>query len=90
MLYLNNLPSGKSPQKQPEDAHLPPELRRAGLMAHMAIPKGKCFGPFNGKIVSKEKPPDKMYFLVSEVSIKSLKLGHDVSRTVRGLSVLSS
>ena len=71
--------SGKSPQKQAEDTHLPPELRRAGLMAHMAIPKGKCFGPFRGKIVSKGKPPDKTHFFVSEVSIKSLKLGHDVS-----------
>ena len=58
---------GKSLLKKPEDAHLPPELRRAGLMAHMHIPKGKCFGPFNGRIVNKEKSPDKMHFFVSEV-----------------------
>jgi len=60
----------KPPQKKSEDAHLPPELRRSGLMAHMQIPKGKCFGPFNGKIVNKEKPPDKMHSFVSEVSVK--------------------
>lgn len=60
-------------QKKPEDAHLPPELRKAGLMAHMAIPKGKCFGPFSGRIMSKGKSPDKMHFLVLQLADKKGK-----------------
>ncbi|KAK2569240.1 Zinc finger protein 569 [Acropora cervicornis] len=54
--------------KTPEDAHLPPELRKAGLMAHIAISKGKCFGPFKGRITNKRKPPGKMHFLVSQMA----------------------
>ena len=38
-------------------------------MAHIDIVEGKCFGPFNGRIVSKMKSPDKMHFLVSVVSL---------------------
>ncbi|XP_078345889.1 uncharacterized protein LOC144631347 [Oculina patagonica] len=64
---------GRPPQMQKEDAHLPPELRRAGLLAHMQIPKGKRFGPFKGKIVDKKKAPDKMHFFVSEVEDKNRK-----------------
>ena len=61
--------TGRPSQIQKEDAHLPPELRRAGLLAHMHVPKGKCFGPFNGKIMDRKKSPDKMHFLVSQVSV---------------------
>jgi len=60
---------GRPSQIRKEDAHLPPELRRAGLLAHMHIPKGKCFGPFNGKIMDRRKSPDKMHFFVSQVSV---------------------
>ena len=63
--------TGRPSKVHKEDAHLPPELRRAGLLAHMQIPKGKRFGPFNGKIVEKRKSPEKMYFFVSEVRLKN-------------------
>ena len=65
---------GRPSQIQKEDAHLPPELRRAGLLAHMHIPKGKCFGPFNGKIIDRRKSPDKMHFFVSEVSVYNCRI----------------
>ena len=71
-----NLVSAKVSQKRTEDAHLPPELRKAGLMAHIAISKGKCFGPFRGRIVNKGRPPSKMHFLVLQVKAdKGKELG---------------
>ena len=71
-----NVVSANVSHKTPEDAHLPPELRKAGLMAHIAISKGKCFGPFKGRITNKRKPPGKMHFLVSQVKAgKGTELG---------------
>jgi len=45
----------------------------------MHIPKGKCFGPFNGKITDRQKPPDKMHFLVSQVSVYNCRIQIEVS-----------
>ncbi|PFX30855.1 Zinc finger protein 778 [Stylophora pistillata] len=62
---------GKPKVQKKEDAHLPPELRRAGILAHMQIPEGRRFGPFIGKIVDKRKSPEKMYFFVSQFKDKN-------------------
>jgi len=70
---------GRPSQIQKKDAHLPPELRSAGLLAHMHIPKGKYFGPFNGKIMDRRKSPDKMHFFVSQVSVYNCRIQIEIS-----------
>lgn len=62
---------GRPRKVQEEDSHLPPELRRAGILAHMQIPEGRRFGPFIGKIVDKRKSPEKLYFFVSQIKDKN-------------------
>lgn len=51
---------------KPND-YLPPELRKAGLLAHQSVAKGKCFGPFRGHFSKVGKKSDDNYSLVCKV-----------------------
>ena len=50
-----------------EQSCLPRELRQAGLLADVAIPTGKCFGPFKGQITPHKEVPDAGQTLVCQV-----------------------
>ncbi|XP_031548621.1 zinc finger protein 182-like [Actinia tenebrosa] len=51
---------------KPND-YLPPELRKAGLLAQQSVAKGKCFGPFRGHFSKAGKKTDNDCSLVCKI-----------------------